>query len=76
LKAAISAQLKMAANTNLRLSWSSTVHTVVVLKSAIVHEQLLQEKTGLASDINSKIDLETSIALSAKLIYQLSRISI
>jgi hypothetical protein len=66
----------MAANTNLRLTWSFTVDTVDALKASMIHEQSLKEKTGLASDINSKIDIETSIALSAKLIYQLSRISI
>ncbi len=66
----------MAVNTRLHLSWSFTVHTVDELKAAITHEQLLQVKPELASDINSKIDLQASIALSAKLIYQLSKISI
>ncbi|CAF3973417.1 unnamed protein product [Rotaria sp. Silwood2] len=76
LKSAISSQLKMASNTNISIAWTGIVNSIDALKASIAHEQLLKEKTGLGSEVKNKIDLEASIALSAKLLYQLTRISI
>jgi len=66
----------MASNTSIHISWIGIVNTIDALKAAIVYEQLLKEKTELASNSQYKIDLEASIALTAKLIYQLTSISI
>lgn len=52
------------------------INTIDALKETILYEQALKEKTGLNADIKLKIDLESSIALSAKLIYQLTQVSI
>lgn len=76
LKAAISAQLKMASDININIPWISVVDTIDALKGTITYEQSLKEKNALISNAKYKIDLDASIALSAKLIHQFTRISV
>jgi hypothetical protein len=65
----------MILNTDLRLHWNDVVNAVDALKEAIAYEQSLLNQTDQISDIKAKIDFDASIALSAKLIHQLTKLS-
>jgi hypothetical protein len=65
----------MILNTDLRLHWNDVVNAVDALKEAIAYEQSLLNQTDQISDTKAKIDFDASIAFSAKLIHQLTKLS-
>jgi hypothetical protein len=75
LKATTSAQIDAAFSAGLRLSWSDVTDIIDVLNADIHHQQLFMTQVASANYILSKIDSTTSIAMSSKLAYQLSKLS-
>ncbi|CAF1339888.1 unnamed protein product [Rotaria sp. Silwood1] len=75
LKAATSAQIKNLLSTGRRLSWPDLPNNINAFRTDVGHEQLFIAQTASAKDISSKIDSATSIAMSSKLAYQLTRLS-
>ena len=75
LKASTSTQIKVALSTGLRLRWSEVVKSINAFRADVRHEQLFMTELTRAKHILSKIDGATSIALSSKLAYQLTKLS-
>jgi hypothetical protein len=75
LKVATSAQIKVAYCTGLRLPWSAIENSINVLKVDVRHEQAFMKQVALNKHILSTIDSTTSIAMSSKLAYQLTKLS-
>jgi hypothetical protein len=75
LKAVTSAQIKASYLAGLRLAWSDVADSISALQAHIHHEQSLMAQVIVDRSILSKIDTETSIAMSSKLAYQLAKLS-
>ncbi len=75
LKVTTSAQIKAAFCNGLRLPWSAIENSINVLKTDIRHEQAFMTKVASDKNILSKIDSTTSIVMSSKLVYQLTKLS-
>ena len=75
LKATTSARIKAAHVAGLRLSWSDVVNSIEVLKAHVHHEQTFITRIRHDKYILSKIDTDTSMAMSSKLAYQLAKLS-
>jgi hypothetical protein len=75
LKAATSAQFKNALVAGLRLSWPDLANDINAFRIDVGHEQLFIAQIASTKHILSKIDSATSIAMSSKLAYQLTKLS-
>lgn len=75
LKAAVSAQIKVALLTKLRLSWADAVDNVSAFKMDAQLEQLFMTEMASSNHILSKIDCSVSITMSSKLAYQLTKLA-
>ena len=75
LKATTSAQIKAAHAAGLRLPWSDVVNRIEVLKAHVHHEQTFTTRIRHDKYILSKIDTDTSMAMTSKLAYQLAKLS-
>lgn len=75
LKATTSAQIKAAFSSGLRLPWSDVANIIEVLKADVHHQQLFMNQVASTQYISSKIDIVTSITMSSKLAYQLTKLS-
>ncbi|CAF0829176.1 unnamed protein product [Adineta steineri] len=75
MKATTSAQIMAACSRGLRLFWSDIADIINVLKVDIHHQESFMTEVASSNFISSKIDITTSIAMSSKLAYQLTRLS-
>jgi len=75
MKAVTCAEINAACSTGLRLPWSDIVDIIHLLKADIHRQQLFIAQMESASYISSKIDSATSIAMSSKMAYQLTKLS-
>ncbi|CAF1398033.1 unnamed protein product [Adineta steineri] len=75
MKATTSAQIMAACSRGLRLFWSDIADIINVLKVDIHHQESFMTEVASSNFISSKIDIITSIAISSKLAYQLTRLS-
>ncbi|CAF1225198.1 unnamed protein product [Rotaria sordida] len=75
LKAATSVQIKDLLSAGLRLSWPDLANNINDFRTDVGHEQLFMAQLASAKHILSKIDSATSIAISSKLAYQLTKLS-
>jgi hypothetical protein len=75
LKVATSIQLKDILSAGIRLSWPDLANNINEFRLAVGHEQSFITKMASAKYILSKIDNETSIMISSKLAYQLTKLS-
>jgi len=75
LKASTSAQIKAAFVAGLRLPWSDVVKSINAFRTDVRHEQVFMAEMASAKHILMKIDSATSITMSSKLAYQLTKLS-
>ena len=75
LKAATSTQINDLLSAGLRLSWPDLANDINTFRTAVGHEQLFMVQVASAKHILSSIDSSTSIAMSSKLAYQLTKLS-
>ncbi|CAF4158803.1 unnamed protein product [Adineta steineri] len=75
LKASTSAQIKIALLNGLRLTWSDVAKSFDAFRADVHHEQLFMTELTSARHILAKIDCATSIAMSSKLAYQLTKLA-
>ena len=75
LKVATSAQIKNIQSAGLRLSWPDLANTINAFRVDVGHEQSFMTQMESAKNILSKIDSTTSITMSSRLAYQLTKLS-
>ncbi|CAF1474625.1 unnamed protein product [Adineta steineri] len=75
LKASTSAQIKLALSNGLRLIWSDVSKSFDAFRADVHREQLFMTELTSARHILAKIDCATSIAMSSKLAYQLTKLA-
>ena len=75
LKAATSAHIKDLLLGGIRLSWADLANNINTFRTDVGHEQLFMAQIASAKHILSKIDSATSITMSSKLAYQLTKLS-
>ncbi|CAF4360364.1 unnamed protein product [Rotaria sp. Silwood2] len=75
LKAATSAHIKDLLLGGIRLSWPDLANNINTFRTDVGHEQLFMAQIASAKHILSKIDSGTSITMSSKLAYQLTKLS-
>lgn len=75
MKVATSAQIKADSIAGLRLTWPDITDSVNAFRSDILHEQFFMMQMMFDKAVLSKIDIETSIAMSSKLAYQLAKLA-
>jgi hypothetical protein len=75
LKAATSAQIKDLLSTGRQITWPDLPNDINAFRTDVGHEQLFVAQTASAKDISSRIDSATSITMSSKIAYQLTRLS-
>ncbi|CAF1324980.1 unnamed protein product [Adineta steineri] len=75
LKASTSAQIKIALTNGVRLTWSDVSKSFDAFRADVHHEQLFMTELTSARHILAKIDCATSIAMSSKLAYQLTKLA-
>jgi len=75
LKAATSTRITDLLSAGLRLSWPDLANDINKFRTAIGHEQSFMIEMTSAKHVLSKIDSATSITMSSKLAYQLTKLS-
>lgn len=75
LKATMSAQIKNLLLAGRRLSWQDLSNDINEFRIDVSHEQLFIAQMSSAKHILSKIDSTTSMTMSSKLAYQLTKLS-
>ncbi|CAF1131153.1 unnamed protein product [Adineta ricciae] len=75
LKAATSIKIKDVLSAGVTLSWPNVADDINEFRLAVSHERSFIMKMASAQHILSKINNESSITLSSKLVYQLTKLS-
>lgn len=75
MKSTVSHQIKTAFNAGLRVWWADVCEFINELDDDIVYQQKLMVEASSMKFVCSKIDSATSIAMTSKLAYQLSKLT-
>ena len=75
LKAVTSAQIRASLLAGLRLHWSDVADSIGAFKVHVVHEHAWKAQGTINRSMLWKIDIETSITMSSKLAYQLTKLA-